>query len=181
MYGILGVPRGYIISVLPMKKHIIAHYLSGFLPVVTAEAHCDIPCGVYDPTAAKLAAKTVARMAMQIGDLKEPAGDAKALMEYHNHIARRVKVKEDHAELCKKELFVLWADFFKPEHLESYPDLHDIFWKAIKLAGKNKQGVDVKLAEELCEDVDSIAKIFYEVRKAPEKFEAYKVVTDKLW
>lgn len=155
--------------------------LSRFFSVVTAEAHCDIPCGIYDPTAAKIAAKTVVRMVMQIGELKEPADDPAALAEYHNHIARRIKVKEDHAELCKRELFILWGDFFKPEHLTQYPDLHDMFWKTIKLAGKNKHVVDMKLAEELCEKVDAIAKIFYDAKKTPEKYDAYKAVTDKLW
>lgn len=165
-----------------MNIHSFIRSFSHIVPVVTAEAHCDAPCGVYDPTAAKLAAKTVVRMVMQIEELKAPdMGDAKAVAAYMNSISRRIAVKEEHAERCKRELLVLWGDFFKPEHLTDYPDLHDMFWKTVKLAGKNKHEVSVDCAQELCASVDAIAKIFYDAKKAPEKFGAYTTVTEKLW
>lgn len=141
-------------------------------------AHCDIPCGIYDPTPAKIAAKTVERMVTQIKDLSsaETSGPA-----YLNDISRRVRVKEQHAETCKQELFTLWADFFKPEHVEKYSNLHDLFWKATKLCSKNKQTIDEAAARELTAAVDEIAKIFYEVKSDPVRYNAYKEVTDKLF
>ena len=157
-----------------------------FLKTILAEAHCDIPCGVYDPTPAKIAAKTIARMVSQIGELHPPEGfplsfNLAAMKTMANAMARRVAVKEEHAELCKKELLILWTDFFKPEHLEKHPDLHDLLWKAAKLCSKNKQEVNEDAARELIATVDEIARIFYEAKKAPEKFEAYKTITDTLY
>ena len=45
----------------------------GWLRIPTAEAHCDIPCGIYDPIAAKIAAQTVHKMVLRIQSL-EPMG-----------------------------------------------------------------------------------------------------------
>lgn len=150
---------------------------------IRAEAHCDIPCGIYDPTPAKIAAKTVARMVDQIEEISTPAdiNDTKAHAVYIQTLTRRIKTKEDHAELCKHELQILWSDFFKPEHLEKYPNLHNIFWKALKLASKIKQDSHKEDAISLCETVDEIAQMFYEAKNAPEKFEAYKKITDTLY
>ena len=106
------------------------------LPLYEAEAHCDIPCGIYDPIAAKIAAQTVLKMVMRIQSLGDPGASVAAL----NSASRYVTVKEEHAELTKHELDILWHDYFKPEHLEKYPDLHTTFWNATKLASANKQG-----------------------------------------
>lgn len=149
------------------------NFFKKILPTIVAEAHCDIPCGIYDPTPAKIAAKTVQRMVMQIKEL-EDKDDLHGIM-------RRIAVKEQHAELCKKELQILWSDFFKPEHLQKHPDLHEKFWNALKLCSKNKQSVDEEAARALVAAVDEIAKIFYEVKNAPERFDAYKKITDKLF
>jgi len=152
------------------------------LPEVVAEAHCDIPCGIYEPTPAKIAAMTVLRMVMQIAEIKPPeVMDAHGIGAHANMIARRIAVKEQHAETCKRELLILWTDFFKPEHLDKFPHLHDTFWKATKLASKNKQEVSEDAARELVSAVDGIAKTFYEIKDAPERYEAYKVLTDKLF
>ncbi len=152
---------------------------------ITAEAHCDVPCGIYDPTAAKVAAKTVLRMVMQLKEIAPPkdtdSSDPAAMTHYHNMLVRRIWIKEEQARLCKQELSILWSDFFKPEHLEQYPEIHDLFWKSLKLCSKNKQEADQEAAEKLCELVDRIAEIFYTVKKAPERFEAYKQITDKLF
>ena len=154
-----------------------------FFPKITAKAHCDIPCGIYEPTPAKIAAKTVLRMVEQLETFKLPKdlNDQKAMLQYLNTINRRVSVKEERAQICKKELYVLWSDFFKPEHLEKFPELHDLFWQATKLCSKNKQEVNKEAAEKLVETVDKIAKIFYEVKNAPEKYQAYKTLTDRLY
>lgn len=153
-----------------------------FLKEIRAEAHCDVPCGIYDPTPAKIAAKTVQRMVMQLKELKRADhNDDNKNLQYLNGITRRITVKEEHAQICKKELEILWSDFFKPEHLDKFPNLHDVFWKAAKLCSKNKQEVNEDAARDLVAAVDEIARIFYEAKNAPERFAAYQTITDKLF
>lgn len=166
-----------------IKSMYLYKKISQLLPEVKAEAHCDIPCGIYDPTPAKIAAKTVQRMVMQIKELKEPKNlsDEHASTEYLNAITRRIQNKEKYSQICKEELSILWSDYFKPEHLEKYPDLHQTFWDALKLCSKNKHSIDEDLTHELVMQVDSIAKIFYETKSDEKRFEAYKEVTDKLF
>jgi nickel superoxide dismutase len=119
-----------------------------------AYAHCDIPCGIYDPHQAQLAAHTIIRMTNLIGE----AGD-----DMHK-IARITKVKEDHAELLKHEITVLWADYFKDEHIKNYPNLHELVFKTLKLASKTKQEVNLETAEKLLENVQEIAEIFWKTK-----------------
>lgn len=124
-----------------------------------AYAHCDIPCGIYDPAAAKIAADTVAKMVEKI------QGFSGADEASRNNFVRSVLVKEEHAQICKRELLILWTDYFKPEHLEKHPTLHDTFWKAAKLCSKNKQSVDAKAAADLQAAVKEIADIFWATKK----------------
>ncbi len=130
-------------------------------PTTVAYAHCDIPCGIYDPTPAKIAADTVAKMVEKINAIPKDAMD----LASRNSFVRMVGVKEQHAEICKKELQVLWSDYFKPEHLEKFPKLHDSFWKALKLASKNKQNVDAAAAAELQAAVKEISDMFNASKK----------------
>jgi len=128
-------------------------------PRTTAHAHCDIPCGIYDPSTATIAASTVAKMVEKIQGF---GGQDEA---NRNNFVRSVQVKEEHAQLCKKELLILWSDYFKPEHLEKYPKLHDTFWKAAKLCSKNKQTVDAQAAADLQAAVKEISDIFWATKK----------------
>ncbi len=139
--------------------------------VETAEAHCDVPCGIYDPASAALAAKTVAVLAKKIVDLPVPAASAPAAEQkaFENTVTRMVQVKEEHAQLCKKELLILWTDFFKPQHLELFPDLHTTFWNAAKLCSFNKQNVDVTKAEELQTACAKVAEMFAKAQAAAKK------------
>lgn len=132
-----------------------------FRPRTVAYAHCDIPCGIYDPTPAKIAADTVAKMVEKIGQLDKAATD----FTTRGNFVRMIGVKEQHAEICKKELQVLWSDYFKPEHLEKFPKLHDTFWKALKLASKNKQNVDAQAAADLQAAVKEISDMFWATKK----------------
>ncbi|MBI3442723.1 MAG: superoxide dismutase, Ni [Candidatus Sungbacteria bacterium] len=160
----------------------IKQYFSDIFSEVVADAHCDIPCGVYDPTPAKIAARTVARMVQQLGEIAVPKEmDPHSIANHANMVSRRIAVKEAHAEMCKKELLILWSDFFKAEHLEQFPDLHALVWDAVKLCSKNKQEVNADMAQKLVEAVDALAKIFYVSKKVPERYEAYQTITDKLW
>jgi len=130
-----------------------------FAPPRTASAHCDIPCGIYDPHNAELGARTVSKMVSLIGEVTG-ATDAASRQTF----MRCVKVKEEHAEIVKRELQILWSDYFKPEHLERYPDLHVKVWKALKLASKNKQAIDAEAARDLEGAVAEIARIFWETK-----------------
>src|SRR3989338_1888393 len=166
-----------------MKYHeSMKKLLTKFIPISSADAHCDIPCGIYDPTPAKIDARTVQRMVLQLEELAlPPDGSKETLLVYYNSVSRRIKVKEEHAELCKRELAILWSDFFKPEHLEKVPNLHDMFWKSLKLCSKNKQEVNKAAADQLVAAVDEIAKTFYRTKNAPDKYDAYKKITDTLF
>ena len=129
-----------------------------WLKVQRAEAHCDIPCGIYDPIVAKIAAQTVQKMVLRIQAL-EPADDMAA---YANTIARYVKTKEEHAEICKHELRVLWADYTWPN-----TDANEIaakFNAALKLAGQCKQTVSMENAENLVTACDDIATVFWSTK-----------------
>jgi nickel superoxide dismutase len=130
-------------------------------PTTLAYAHCDIPCGIYDPTPAKIAADTVAKMVEKLNALPQGATD----LATRNSTIRMVAVKEEHAQICKKELEILWSDYFKPEHLDKFPKLHDTFWKAAKLCSKNKQNVDTQAASELVAAVKEISDMFWATKK----------------
>lgn len=123
-------------------------------------AHCDVPCGIYDPKAAQLAAQTMLKMV----DIIESIDQASVSLNDRNKFVRAVLTKEEHGRKCKEELMILWADYFKPEHLEKFPDLHDKFWQAMKLVSKNKQEVNRETAAALVKAVDEIAEIFHQTK-----------------
>ncbi len=128
----------------------------------TAYAHCDIPCGIYDPHAAQLAAHTVVRMDMLIADVMKGGGSS---VEDRNKLIRYVKVKEEHAEICKHEITVIWGDYMKPEHAKENPELNELVWNTLKLAGKAKQSTDIKDADALLENVQRFAEAFWKTKK----------------
>ena len=138
--------------------------LSKIFNKIPVYAHCDIPCGIYDPIVAKIAAQTVLKMDVKIEAVEVPlqtTDDSGNESTIYFASSRYIAVKEEHAQIVKNELNILWADYFKPEHLEKYPELHDLFWNANKLAGANKQSVNTSSAKKLVETVDQIAKIFW--------------------
>jgi nickel superoxide dismutase len=124
-------------------------------------AHCDIPCGIYDPHEAQVAAHTVIRMDDLIAELP-----TKGLsdVEQRNAIVRYVQVKEQHAERVKSEVRIIWGDYFKDEHVQKFPELPALVWKIMKQAGKCKQSVDKKAAEELLASVNQFAEIFWKTK-----------------
>jgi nickel superoxide dismutase len=136
----------------------------------TAHAHCDIPCGIYDPRSAQIAAQTVTTLTQKMLDLPTPGSDAdpSAFRAYENTMARYILVKEEHAEKVKKEIQILWSDYFKPPHLEKYPNLHDTCWNTLKLASTCKQSVDLEASKRLQDMVDEIAGWFWESKNAPD-------------
>ena len=132
------------------------------LPAKKALAHCDGPCGVYDPASARIAAEAVLSMTKKLIALAPPEGsDAIAWATYNNTFSRFVAVKEEQAQETKEELLILWTDYFKPEHLAAFPELHDTFWKAAKLCSACKVNIDQGKAEELMTAVEKIHNMFW--------------------
>lgn len=130
-------------------------FLNRAFPAQKAYAHCDIPCGIYASSPSQMAADTVVRMVEKIQALSKD--------DVHSLI-RMTMVKEQHAELCKKELLILWTDYFKPGHLARFPNLHETFWQAAKLCSKNKQEINLPAAKELQTAVHEIGHIFEETK-----------------
>ena len=126
-------------------------------PTVRVSAHCDLPCGVYDPAQARLEAESVKACMTKVADSDDP--DFKS---------RARRIKEERSELVKHHLWVLWTDYFKPPHFEKYPNLNQLFNEATKLAGAagTKGSWDPKVADDLLGKIDEIAEIFWETKKA---------------
>lgn len=139
------------------------HILKKFKPAPKVYAHCDGPCGVYDPAQARVAAEAVLAMTKKLLDLKMPdPADTKAFLAYQNTLARYISIKETEAENAKHHLLVLWTDYFKPEHLEKFPNLHETFWKAAKACSACKQEIDLEHATELLDAVKAVHTMFWE-------------------
>jgi nickel superoxide dismutase len=126
-------------------------------PRTTVSAHCDLPCGVYDPAQARIEAQSVKAIQEKYQGNDDPVFRSRALT-----------IKEERAELVKHHLWVLWTDYFKPNHLEKYPELHDLFWKATKAAGAAgaKGSVDPADGQKLLDLIDEIAGIFQQTKAA---------------
>ncbi len=130
------------------------------LPVGVADAHCDIPCGIYDPRDAIQAAQSVIRMTELIEEMGAPSS-----VEDHNSFARYVQVKEEHAKKAKDDILIIWTDYFKPEHLAAHPDLHTKVWEACKLGSYVKQHVDMAKAQEFKAALEQIGEAFAATKK----------------
>ncbi|MBN2147004.1 MAG: superoxide dismutase, Ni [Anaerolineales bacterium] len=127
-----------------------------------AKAHCDIPCGIYDPIVAQISALTVVRMIDLMKDL-EAKGSEKSL-DYHNSMVRYITVKEEHAEKAKAEVRVIWGDFLKAQHLEKHPNTHELVHKLMQLGSKVRQTTDRETAVQFVEAVNEFAQIFWDAK-----------------
>jgi nickel superoxide dismutase len=123
-------------------------------PRKVAHAHCDLMCGVYDPAQARIEAESVKAIAE-----KYQASDDDVFRQ------RCVILKEQRGELVKHHLWVLWTDYFKPPHVEQFPNLHDLFWRATKKAGDAKKSMDPAVGQELLDLIDEIADIFWKTKQ----------------
>ena len=123
-------------------------------PSRVAHAHCDLPCGVYDPAQARIEAQSVKACQEKFQGSDDPVFRERA-----------VTIKEERADLVKHHLWVLWTDYFKPEHLQKYPDLHQLFWDATKEAGAAKKSEDPKQGQKLLDAIGQIDTIFWETKK----------------
>ena len=126
------------------------------------DAHCDGPCGIYDPAAARIAAEAAVSMTKKLLAMSPPEeSDGAAWAAYLNTASRYITIKEEQAHLAKEELLVLWTDYFKPHHLDTYPNLHDTFWKAAKLCSSVKVEVNLEHAQELMDTIKEIHGVFW--------------------
>ncbi|QQQ75649.1 superoxide dismutase, Ni [Actinosynnema sp. CA-299493] len=126
-------------------------------PLLEATAHCDLPCGVYDPAQARIEAESVKAIQEKYQANEDPEFRTRALL-----------IKEQRSELVKHHLWVLWTDYFKPPHFEKYPELHDLFNRATKAAGASgaKGSMDPAKGQELLDLIAQIDKIFWETKAA---------------
>ena len=123
-------------------------------PPEQVHAHCDLPCGVYDPAQARIEAESVKGC-----QEKYQASDDEVFRQ------RAVQIKEERADLVKHHLWVLWTDYFKPEHTEKYPQLHQLFWDATKAAGATKKSEDPADGQKLLDLIAQIDEIFWETKR----------------
>ena len=126
-------------------------------PKATVHAHCDLPCGVYDPEQARIEAESVKAICEKYQANEDPAFRARA-----------IDIKEQRSELVKHHLWVLWTDYFKPPHFEKYPQLNTLFNEATKLAGGGggtKSSADPDVADKLLGKIEEISKIFWETKQ----------------
>ncbi|MEX0877531.1 MAG: superoxide dismutase, Ni [Candidatus Spechtbacterales bacterium] len=123
--------------------------ITKFFDAGEVKAHCDLFCGVYDPAQARIEAQSVYNAIKIYQSTDDEVGRQRA-----------INIKEERAELVKHHLWVLWTDYFKPEHIEKFEGLHDLFWKATKAAGEAKKSVDPKDGQQLIDLIDEIGKMF---------------------
>ena len=124
-------------------------------PPEQVDAHCDLPCGIYDPAQARIEAEAVRAIQEKYQASSDDVFRERALV-----------IKEERADLVKHHLWVLWTDYFKPPHLEKYPQLHQLFWDATKAAGATKSSVDPASGQKLLDHIAEIDTIFWETKKA---------------
>ena len=140
--------------------------LDRVFPPASIYAHCDIPCGIYDPHLAQLAAHTVLRMTNMINDLSDSSDKAsfEERKKIISQVSRLTKVKEENAELVKHEVRILWGDYFKPVFAKDFPNLHEDVHNVLMLASDARQSVDEKAANDLLESVQKISEMFWKTK-----------------
>jgi len=138
-----------------------------FQPFQKAKAHCDVPCGIYDPISAQINALTVVRMMDLMAELAE--GEEKARVDFHNSMSRYIAVKEEHAEKAKNEIRVIWGDFIKDAHVEKHPELPSLVHKIMQLGSKCRQTADRANGIALVEAINKFAEIFWAIKDVKTK------------
>lgn len=134
--------------------------LLGILPLAHVYAHCDIPCKIYDPYTAQVAAHTVIRMTQMLNEAEAMPDD---IVREH-HIARLTKVKEDQAEIVKHEIRVIWGDYFKDEQMQKAPEVSNLVHNILMCASKTKQEINPKESKKLLSLVQEFAEAFYKTK-----------------
>lgn len=118
-------------------------------------AHCDIPCGIYDPAPAQIFALSVLRYSQQIAGLTDSREDVAKFV-------RLVADKEKHTESVKHEIRIIWGDYFKEELIEKYPHIHKLTHDIMLAGSAVKQNVAIDKAEKLVALVNEFAETFWD-------------------
>ena len=133
---------------MPVAARVLS-LIDRFAPPRTVHAHCDIPCGVYDPEQARIEAESCYKIIQKYHDSDDPLFKDRCVI-----------VKEERAQLAKEHLYVLWSDHFKPEHLDEFPNLHEVFWKAAKACSQVKRTMELDAAQQLLDLIDDIDEMW---------------------
>jgi nickel superoxide dismutase len=161
----LSCSKAYLDMRARGARFMIANIDEGEIETIEAFAHCDGPCGVYDPASARVAGEAVQSMTKKMLGLTCPdTGEGESMAAYLNTMSRYAAIKEEEAQKCKDELLVLWTDFYKPQHLEANPNLHQTFWQAAKLCSACKVEVSAVHAQELMDAIEEIHNQFWTVK-----------------
>jgi nickel superoxide dismutase len=142
--------------------HKILEKLDSKVSIPEVKAHCDVPCGIYDPISAQLAALSVVRMIDLMHKL-HGEGD-KGSVEYDNSMSRYVAVKEEHAEKAKHEIRIIWGDFIKHDHTDANPAIHGIVHKIMQLGSACRQTCNRESGVQLVEKINEFAEIFWKIK-----------------
>ena len=141
--------------------------INSLSPITHAQAHCDIPCKIYDPSTAQIAALTMLRMVDLITELEQGAGDKDST--YHNSMSRFITTKEEHGIKCKEEIHIIWGDYFKEPQISKHPEIHELTHSIMMLASKCKHTIDREKTLELIEKVNQFAEIFWTTKDVATK------------
>ena len=141
--------------------HSILNALDKRFNVPTASAHCDIPCGIYDPSTAQVAALSVIRLLDLIAEM--PA-DGSLNLGQQAKLSRLVREKEISAAKVKDEIRIIWGDFLKQPQFDEYPDCHTLVHNIMLAGGACKQHVDVENGHKLMALVNEFAEVFWKVK-----------------
>ncbi len=139
--------------------HHALKYVDRYFRFPQVNAHCDIPCKIYDPAIATISALSVIRLIDIINE--EEAAENRGSIESQNTIARCIQRKEEESERLKQEIRIIWGDYFKEPQIEKFPDIHQIAHEIMNMASATKQQVDREKACLLLEAVNRFSEIFW--------------------
>jgi nickel superoxide dismutase len=145
----------------------LIHFVDRFISFPEAKAHCDVPCGIYDPIAAQIDALTVVRMMDLMAALAD--GGEKSRSDFHNSMTRYISVKETHAEKAKHEIRIIWGDFIKDAHVEKYPELPGLVHKIMQLGSKCRQTADRDQGLAFVDAINQFSEIFWSIKEVKTK------------
>ena len=118
-------------------------------------AHCDIPCKIYDPAVVQVAPLSVVRILDIISELDE---SSKA---NQSELARLTIEKENQARIVKDEIRIIWGDYFKDPQIEMYPNIHSLVHSIMMSGSKCKQSIDRQNGLDLVELVNEFTEAFW--------------------
>lgn len=132
--------------------------LKKILGIEKAYAHCDVPCGIYDPHLAQVSAHTVVRMVQLMNGLDKNDAD------YDLKMGRYISVKEEHGELLKHEVRIIWGDFLKPDHAAANPGLTELVWDIMRHGSAGRQTADMAKVQGLLEATLKFSELFWKIK-----------------